>query len=292
MAPAPNPKTADLESIDKYYESVNVEKEVACVMLSSMSAYLHRTLENLNAYDMLKELKTMFDEQAKQKLFETVKAFHACKYKDDQSVSSYLLKIKSYLDTLECLGFVMPNELVVSIILNSLNKDYDQVDTPVVLAIREGKIQKDKKKKLQEVKGKDKGKTKLDYAPKPKIHCHLREIIWRRTQSATTARSTSGIFTIEQYFVPNKFWVYDTGYGTHICNTTQGLGRRRKQKHGALNLYVGNGIRIAVEAIGRFDLILSNGLVIVLDNFHYAPFLARDVVYVSLLLTMVICIHF
>nr|GEW69423.1 zinc finger, CCHC-type [Tanacetum cinerariifolium] len=38
----------------------------------------------------------------------------------------YLLKMKSYLDTLECLGYAMPNELGVSLILNSLNKDYDQ----------------------------------------------------------------------------------------------------------------------------------------------------------------------
>nr|GEV27644.1 hypothetical protein [Tanacetum cinerariifolium] len=34
--------------------------------------------------------------------------------------------MKRYLDTLEHLGFHMPNELDVSLILNSLNKDYDQ----------------------------------------------------------------------------------------------------------------------------------------------------------------------
>ncbi|GKE98859.1 hypothetical protein Tco_0022210, partial [Tanacetum coccineum] len=45
---------------------------------------------------------------------------------EGQSVSSYLLKMKSYLDTLERLGYAMPNELGVNLILNSLNKDYDQ----------------------------------------------------------------------------------------------------------------------------------------------------------------------
>ncbi|GJZ23067.1 hypothetical protein Tco_0560526 [Tanacetum coccineum] len=62
----------------------------------------------------------------KGKLFETVKAFHACKQEDGQSVSFYLLKMKSYLDTVECLGYALPKELGVSLILNSLNKDYDQ----------------------------------------------------------------------------------------------------------------------------------------------------------------------
>ncbi|GJS42186.1 hypothetical protein Tco_0567229 [Tanacetum coccineum] len=125
IGPAPDPKTADLDTIDKYYESVNLEQEVACLMLSSMSPDLQRTLEKYNAFDMMKELKIMFEEQAKQELFETVKAFHACKQEDGQSISSYLLKMKSYLDTLEPLGYAMPKELGVSLILKSLNKDYD-----------------------------------------------------------------------------------------------------------------------------------------------------------------------
>ncbi|GJV64551.1 retrotransposon protein, putative, ty1-copia subclass, partial [Tanacetum coccineum] len=54
----------------------------------------------------------------------------------------------------------------------------------------------------------------------------------------------------------------------------------RKLKQGALYLYVGNGVRAQVEAIGSFDLVLPNGLVICLDNCHYAPFITRGVVLV------------
>nr|GFA57472.1 zinc finger, CCHC-type [Tanacetum cinerariifolium] len=53
--------------------------------------------------------------------------------------------------------------------------------------------------------------------------------------------STSGIFTIELYSFPSKYWVYDTSCGTHICITTQGLRGSRKLKPGALSLYVGDG---------------------------------------------------
>nr|GEU30579.1 putative retrotransposon Ty1-copia subclass protein [Tanacetum cinerariifolium] len=97
------------------------------------------------------------------------------------------------------LGYALPKELGVSLILNALNKRYDQfvqnynmyslgktlaklhamlklhekgipkkVETPTMLAIWEGKIQKDKKK-LQRAKGEGKGKNKFAYAPKPKI---------------------------------------------------------------------------------------------------------------------------
>nr|GEZ93126.1 retrotransposon protein, putative, Ty1-copia subclass [Tanacetum cinerariifolium] len=48
--------------------------------------------------------------------------------------------------------------------------------------------------------------------------------------------SASCIFTIELYSFPSTSWVYDTGYGTHICITTQGLRGSRKLKPGALSL--------------------------------------------------------
>ncbi|GJW57416.1 retrotransposon protein, putative, ty1-copia subclass [Tanacetum coccineum] len=52
----------------------------------------------------------------------------------------------------------------------------------------------------------------------------------------------------------------------------------RKLKQGALYLYVGNGVHAQVEAIGSYDLVLPNGLVICLDNCHYAPSILIGVV--------------
>ncbi|GKD78180.1 hypothetical protein Tco_1340801, partial [Tanacetum coccineum] len=37
IGPTPNLETANPDTIDKYYEYVNLEQEVACLMLSSMS---------------------------------------------------------------------------------------------------------------------------------------------------------------------------------------------------------------------------------------------------------------
>ncbi|GJU00117.1 retrotransposon protein, putative, ty1-copia subclass, partial [Tanacetum coccineum] len=58
----------------------------------------------------------------------------------------------------------------------------------------------------------------------------------------------------------------------------EGLRGARKLKQGALYLYMGNGVRAQVKAIGSFDLVLPNGLVICLDNCHYAPTITRGVV--------------
>nr|GEZ52267.1 retrotransposon protein, putative, Ty1-copia subclass [Tanacetum cinerariifolium] len=59
---------------------------------------------------------------------------------------------------------------------------------------------------------------------------------------------------------------------------------RSKETETRSSLFVrGNGVRAQVEAIGSFDLVLPNGLVICLDNCHYAPSITRGVVSVHLL---------
>ncbi|GJT22894.1 retrotransposon protein, putative, ty1-copia subclass [Tanacetum coccineum] len=110
---------------------------------------------------------------------------------------------------------------------------------------------------------------------------YLAELLKKKKNAASGAGGGSGIFVIELNTFLNRSWIYDTGCGTHICNTTQGLRASRKLKPGALSLYVGNGQREAVEAIGNFDLSLPSGLVIVLNNCHYAPSITRGVISVS-----------
>ncbi|GJU36436.1 retrotransposon protein, putative, ty1-copia subclass [Tanacetum coccineum] len=189
-----------------------------------------------------------------------------------------------------------------------------KAETVQVMMIRGGKIQKANKKSLNakginKVKGK--GKDKKVYIRKPKNpkptamerpakddvchHCkevghwkrnylvYLAELLKKKKQVGSA--SSSGIFTIELFSFPNNnSWVYDTGCGTHICVTKQGFRIERKLKQGALYLYVGNGVRAQVEAIGSFDLVLPNGLVICLDNFSkndvlYFNAIARNGIY-------------
>ncbi|GJY32842.1 zf-CCHC domain-containing protein [Tanacetum coccineum] len=52
-------------------------------------------------------------------------------------------------------------------------------------------------------------------------------------------------------------------------------------KQEVVYLYASNDVRAQIEAIGSFDLVLPNGLIIVLDNCRYAPTITRGVVLVS-----------
>ncbi|GKF68191.1 hypothetical protein Tco_0197870, partial [Tanacetum coccineum] len=137
-------------------------------------------LENIYPNDMLKELKTLFAQQAEQELLQTTQDFHSCKQEGGQSVSSYFLKIKSYIDNLEHLGHPVTLGLATVNGLHALLKLHKQTlpknNASALHAIRSGKVQKgnNKHKKQQPqlaARGPNqrKRKNKLAYAPKPKI---------------------------------------------------------------------------------------------------------------------------
>ncbi|GJS20503.1 zinc finger, CCHC-type containing protein [Tanacetum coccineum] len=174
-------------------------------MLMTMEPEIQRNLENLHANDMLKELKTLFAQQAEQELLQTTRDFHSCKQEEGQSVSSYVLKMKGYIDNLERLGHPVTLGLAVSLILIGLRKEFDgfvqnynmhslgktvnelhamlklheqtlpKNNAPALHAIRAGKVQKGKKHKKPQpqmaARGQNQGngKNKHAYAPKPKI---------------------------------------------------------------------------------------------------------------------------
>ncbi|GJR85602.1 retrotransposon protein, putative, ty1-copia subclass [Tanacetum coccineum] len=122
--------------------------------------------------------------------------------KEGKLVADYVLKMKGYVEKLERLGYVLPQDIIVGLILNGLTNDFvgfvrnynmhnmgktigeihamvieyerglpKKAKTPQVMMIRGGKIQKANKKLLNakgQNKVKGKGKDKKVYIPKPK----------------------------------------------------------------------------------------------------------------------------
>ncbi|GJY46448.1 retrotransposon protein, putative, ty1-copia subclass [Tanacetum coccineum] len=186
----PIPPTPVADSIANVLAECNAvydaHNEVAYLMLGSMTpAELHRQFENYSPYEMLQELKSMFEKQVGVERFDVIQTFHSCKLEDGKPVGAYVLKIKDYVEQLERLGYVLPQDLSVGLILNGLTSNFagfvrnynmhnmgktigelhallikyekslpKKAATPQVMAIQGGRIQK-ANKKLQKAKGKD-----------------------------------------------------------------------------------------------------------------------------------------
>ncbi|GKE29119.1 hypothetical protein Tco_1444503 [Tanacetum coccineum] len=80
--PEAPPATATAAVRNAYTLRVAEQQEVACLMLVSITPKIQKNLEDRPAFRILQELKTIFQQQAKRELFETVKAFHACKQEE------------------------------------------------------------------------------------------------------------------------------------------------------------------------------------------------------------------
>nr|GEU99424.1 putative reverse transcriptase domain-containing protein [Tanacetum cinerariifolium] len=65
------------------------------------SAFRH--FENFSPYGMIQELKYMFEKQAGVERFDLIQTFYACKQEERKSVSSYVLKMKGYVEQLKLL---------------------------------------------------------------------------------------------------------------------------------------------------------------------------------------------
>ncbi|KAJ9548756.1 hypothetical protein OSB04_021299 [Centaurea solstitialis] len=122
-APPANASTAIRNAYQKRSDDL---LDVGCLMLATMSPELQTGLMNTNAYDMIRQLRDMFQTQARTERYDATRALNACKMAKGTSVSAHVMKMKRLLDHLERLGHPVPLQLATDTILNSLSDDYKQ----------------------------------------------------------------------------------------------------------------------------------------------------------------------
>ena len=183
---AENVPRAEKNAYEKHH---NDSIDVACLMLATMSSKHQKDLENMEAYDMIFNLKEMFQQQARQERYETTKGLHSFKMAEGTSVSAHVLKMKGYIEHLDRLGFPLSQELATNLILNSLPDSYGQFvmnynmnemdksisELHIILKTSEQNIKSKPSHVLMvqngkgfKGKGKGKGKGKSNAQPKPK----------------------------------------------------------------------------------------------------------------------------
>ncbi|GJZ40506.1 retrotransposon protein, putative, ty1-copia subclass [Tanacetum coccineum] len=123
LPPAPE-AGAEPNIVAQWTALYDAHTEIACLMLGSMTPELHRQFELHYPYDMIQELRSMFEKQAGVEKFDLIQSFHACKQEEGKSVADYVLKMKGYVEQLERLGYMLPQDISVGLILNGLTKDF------------------------------------------------------------------------------------------------------------------------------------------------------------------------
>ncbi|KAG8492837.1 hypothetical protein CXB51_010063 [Gossypium anomalum] len=183
------------------------------------------------------------------------------------------------------------SQFVFNFNMNEIDKTLPQLLS--MLRIAKGNMKKAGSKPILMVRNnKGKGKAKISTKPKGKgkpnlgkgkaalkpkggvskegncFHCgvtghwkwncavYLEEI----KKAKASGTSALGIYVIDINLSTTTSWALDTGCGSHICTSVQGLQRSRTLARGDVDLQVGNGARVAALAMGTYTLSLPSGL--------------------------------
>ncbi|GJV13356.1 hypothetical protein Tco_1354897 [Tanacetum coccineum] len=187
ISPAP-PTDSTAQVLTQWNAVYDVHNEVACLMLESMTPKLHGKLENSTPYEMLQELKSMFDKQA-----------------------------GGYVEQLELLGKTI-GELHALLIEDEKGLP-KKAATPQVMEIQGGRIQKANKKSFN-AKGKGKGNDK-SYIPKPKnpkpyAKEHPTKDDACHNYKETATRTLNMVSTKKVDKTPYKFWYGKVPYLSYL----------------------------------------------------------------------------
>ncbi|KAK8610042.1 hypothetical protein V6N13_026586 [Hibiscus sabdariffa] len=112
--PPANAPRADKDKFKKYFADM---LDVSCLMLATMSPELQKQHEDMNACDMIQNIKEIYEGQARQERYETSKALFQCKMSEGSPVGAHVIMMMGYIQTLEKLRFPLMDELAIDVIL-------------------------------------------------------------------------------------------------------------------------------------------------------------------------------
>ena len=113
------------DAIFEYTTLMDDSNDVTCLMLATMTPEYQIQFEKHEAYEIMKQLKEMFQVQARVEKYQALGNATQCKMQDGTPVSTHLLKMKGYFDHLERLGMKFEVELQTDLIMLSLPPSFD-----------------------------------------------------------------------------------------------------------------------------------------------------------------------
>ncbi|KAK1682690.1 hypothetical protein QYE76_043538 [Lolium multiflorum] len=122
LGPPPPPVSEDIKNV--YETRVTRYSEVQCAILCSLEAELQKRFEHHDPCDMMRELKLIFETNAALESYEASKQFFNCMMEEGSSVSEHMFAMSGHAKKLNDLGIVIPNQLGIHRVLQSLPPSY------------------------------------------------------------------------------------------------------------------------------------------------------------------------
>ncbi|KAK1618050.1 hypothetical protein QYE76_023567 [Lolium multiflorum] len=123
LGPPPPPAVSEEEK-NVFKNRAKVYSQVQCAILCSLEAELQKRFEHHNPCEMIRELKVIFETHAAVESYEASKQFFGCMMEEGSSVSEHVFAMSGHARKLSDLGIVIPNQLGIHRVLQSLPPSY------------------------------------------------------------------------------------------------------------------------------------------------------------------------
>ncbi|KAK1609102.1 hypothetical protein QYE76_032775 [Lolium multiflorum] len=123
LGPPPPPAVSEEEK--NVFENRAIRySQVQCAILCSLEAELQKRFEHHDPCEMIRELKVIFETHAAVESYEASKQFFGCMMEEGSSVSEHVFAMSGHAKKLNDLGIVIPNQLGIHRVLQSLPPSY------------------------------------------------------------------------------------------------------------------------------------------------------------------------
>lgn len=99
-------------------------EQVQCIMLAAMVPELRKQHKDLDAYEIMLRLRTLYSERARHERYEISRKLFRCRMSEGTLVENHVVKMIGYIERLAQLNLKMDNELSIDLILQSLPESY------------------------------------------------------------------------------------------------------------------------------------------------------------------------
>ena len=307
-----DPKTDQIEKWDR--------SNRMCLMIMKRSipeAFRGSITESSNAKKFLIEIEQYFAKNEKAETSDALSKLVSMRYKGKGNIREYIMEMSNLAAKLKALKLELSEDLLVHLVLLSLPTQYGQfkvsyntqkekwtLNELISHCVQEEeRLQREKTESAHlaltsQNKRKKRAKDTANGTPnqkKPKkqdteftcYFCkkggHMKKecskyAAWREKKGKTLAMVCSEVNLAS---VPKDTWWVDSGATTHISMSMQGCLWSRPPSDAERFIFVGDGNKVPVEAIGTFRLLLKTGVYLDLIETFVAPSFRRNLVSVS-----------